>query len=487
MKDLFSIEENLRLFRIKKQPFIAERNGKELEFLSTAKRVQKIEVQNALTLCQYLIEAIRLIYFSRVPKERSKVIKMAIEEAYFYTKTVMRLKISKEEKEALKATCLAMKMGGKVPISYLLAKKNSPFRKFIENNYLHHAMFFYSMQVPFDSMEGPLIPICREDKSPIWAHFNHLLVQERQNKLIFQLDDEEVFVTDKNMVLDANYTFLYQGIQKYDIAKSTHWIPFDVQDPKEWGQKHVAEVWAFFSKPLENNPRMFRSTHAYLILKDSEGNVRSVGQDVIMTIKDYKLTELLSVKNGSGKILTPDISVFYPKHSRHFEMTTFHLTKKQHDKIIEIVESDKRNENHTISVMRGNCVSYVLKLLRKGADIQLDASIHAFHIFSRSLLPYKIYEGFFRPFDRWYNRQSKMVQRAVFFFPPFYICHILFGFIALACKRRNYENRADFFLKDIFLRPWTMSCDHPHQLVKILSSVENSSKTIDTDEDQVVV
>lgn len=478
IKILQSLEKNLVQLRLKDQPFVVERDEADIRIVLVDKKEIEVELENAYVLCLYLLELLHPIRFSEMEKGYSKVIQSIIEEVYLYVKRLaVQFELSRDDKEQLRALSIAMKIGGKVPAFYLLDEKNSRFRKFIENNYFHNYIFSFRMQLPFDSIEGPSIPIYMEGSGPVWVPFLQLICAEAEEKLIFQLNGTTVFVTNLEMVLDPNYSFFYQGIRKYNVAESTTWEPYDFQDSREWGHRHIAEVWTLFSDSLENSPMMFRKTHAYLILKDDLGYVRSVGQDVIMTIKDYKVTELLSVKKGLGKILTPDTSVFYPKNSRYFEKTTFNLTKKQHDKMIQIVETDKRNEKHTISVMRGNCVSYVLKLLREAAHINLDASMHAFHVFSRSLMPPKLYHAFFKPFDKWYNKQSAIIQKAIFFFPPFYICHILFGLIAMGCKRKNFENRHEFYLKDIFFRPWTMSCDHPHQLVKILSSIPESLLT----------
>lgn len=478
IKNLQSLEKNLIQLRLKDQPFSVEREGFDIRLVLVDKRSKDLEVENAYALCQYLIDLICPMHFVELESSRCKAIQAVIEEAYLYVKyVIVRFALSCDEVDQLRALSIAMKIGGKVPVHYLLDKKNVRFLKFIECNYFHNYIFSFRMQLPFDSVDGPSIPIYAEERGIVWVHFENLVCEEAGEELIFHLAGEVVFVTNLEMILDPDYAFFYQGIRRYNVAESTNWIPFDFQDSKEWGSRHIAEVWTLFSDSLENSPLMFRKTHAYLVLKDDIGHVRSVGQDVIMTIKDYKVTELLSVKKGLGKILTPDASVFYPKNSRYFEKTTFNLTKKQHDKMIQIVEADKRNEKHTISVMRGNCVSYVLKLLREAAHINLDASMHAFHVFSRSLLPSKLYHAFFKPFDRWYNKQSVFVQKAIFFFPPFYICHILFGLVAMGCKRRNFENRHEFYLRDIFLRPWTMSCDHPHQLVKILSSIPESLLT----------
>ncbi len=425
-----------------------------------------------LEMARFLIGVIRPLRLSSLSMKEFEIIQDLVEDCYLLAKRVTREgPYTYEEKKAIRAHTLALKLGGKIPVEWLLEKENNLFWKFITANYLQHTLFALRIQVPFDPIFGPELPFEWKEEGPLFIPWGQLDVQFKQHGgMSYYMGKKELFEVDVNMTLLPCYQCMYKGIAKYDPNWDPIWRPYDKQNPKEWGGGYLLEIWTMCDITPEVNPSMFRKTHAFSVLKDAQGYVRSVGQDIIVTVQDYGVTEILSRKKSPGKILTPDQSVFYPRNARQFRVSPIKITKAQFEKIIAIVEEDKKNENHTMSVLRGNCVSYVLKLLQQGLGINLDASMHGVHIFAKSILPHKLYKEFIRRFNPWYEKRSDPVKKALFFFPLFYIPHLFVGLVASALKQKNHEDKADFYLKDILVRPWTLSCDHPLQLHRILSS-----------------
>ena len=114
-----------------------------------------------------------------------------------------------------------------------------------------------------------------------------------------------------------------------------------------------------------------------------------------------------------------------------------------------------------MSVLKGNCVSYVLKILRLGVGIEMDASMHGLHIMLKALLPHSVYRAFFERFHDWYGNRTSITKKALFFLPFIYIPSFFLGVAALFTRQNNYQEMRDFSFLDLIIRPWKLSCEHP--------------------------
>ena len=469
--------------------FIAVKRNKDifLELRMTTTQEQRVETCKIIS--EYLLKVVSKIDIEGLQRKEFDVLRKIIDEHYLYVKKVTREKgIDESLVFKLRAQTLSLKLGGKVPEHWLSQEKNRAFFLFVVRNFLHHDFSALRLQVPFEYDKGPSLPIYRREFGLVWLPFNKMTVQkkEKNNKLVFTYLNEVIFETNLRYELGQDYSCFFNGIQKYNIYFAQDWIPYDKRDPNEWGKKYILEVWTSAMRHYKDKPSMFSRTHAYMILLDKEGYVRSVGQDALIDIKDYKVHEVLATKPGYGKIATPDKYVLYPTNSRQFWHVSIELTKEQHDKMIELVEKDKKNPHHFMSVQRKNCVSYTLKMLREVLGFEVDGSIHGMHIFFKAFLPNKYYRMFMKWFVPWYQRRSPRTQKMLYFFPPYYLLFALVVTCGAAISQNNYRGIKDYRLKDVLLFPWLHSVDHPLALHRVLEKHTSEDGFVHIKKDQFV-
>ena len=411
--------------------------------------------ENCRLLIEYLIAAKDEIFSKKKSLVEFDVIRTLIDNCYLYRKQV-------DKKGEFDLLLFSLRLGGKISVSWL--KENPIFRKFIKNNHLHHRFFALRVALLFDEKRGVALPVQMGGETE-WVYWSDI----KETKFKFFHNDNIVFETDKQYRLIPLYTVLYLGICKYDVGIDPKWEPFQVADPVEWGNKYILEVWTVSLPMLK--PPMFQRTHAYIVLKDDKGNIRSVGQDVLVDRANYRITEILNRKSGFGKITTPDIYTFFPRNSRRFWNVSFEITEEEHNRIIALVEQDKLNKEHSMSVLKGNCVSYVLKILKIGVGLDIDASMHGLHIILKAFLPNSVYRSVFSRFHNWYAARSTLIKKICFFLPFIYIPSLLLGLTALFTRQNNYQEIRDFSALDLFFRPWKLSCEHPLALHRKLEAI----------------
>lgn len=432
---------------------------------------QEERIQTSKVISEYLLRVMSKIDIESLTRDEFDMLRKIVDEHYVFVKHLTREKgIEESVILHLRAQTLALKIGGKVPVDWLKKGSHRAFWLFIVRNYYHHDFFALRLQVPFDYEKGPSIPIYRKDLGVVWIPFNRILIEkdEKKQKFVFSYSEEVLFESDFGYVLGEDYTCFYNGIQRYNIYYATNWIPYDKRDPKEWGEKYILEVWTSSLRHYKDKPSLFYRTHAYMILLDKKGYVRSVGQDALIDIKDYKVLEVLATKPGYGKIATPDRYVLYPTNSRLFQRVSFELTKEQHDKLIELVEKDKKNPLHAMSVQKKNCVSYTMKVLKEILDFEIDGSISGIHIFFKAFLPDRFYRKFMKWFMPWFEKKSPLTKKMLHFFPPYYLAYLITMLGAAAISQNNYRGIKDYRLRDILFTPWKHNVDHPLPLHRAL-------------------
>jgi hypothetical protein len=446
------LQKLLRFMETKKNFKIYFSEEGDLELVSDKKGSGK---ENCKMLLNYLIKHKDKIFSETHTLKDFDNLRLLVDNVYLYRKLV-------DKNGELEPLMLQLRLGGNIPHTWL--KENFEFRKFIKSNYLHHRFFALRIPLKFDAEKGAMLPFARAEET-VWIAWNEI----KNEGFVFKKDDELLFETNKQYVLLNNYTVLHQGFTKYNVGIDPKWEPFMWADPREWGQKYVLEVWTV-SLP-EVKPPMFQRTHAYIVLKDNEGRVRSVGQDVLVDRDNFRITEILNRKPGFGKITTPDIYTFYPLNARRFWHTSIEITKEEHDRVISIVEKDKANKEHSMSVLKGNCVSYVLKILRLGLGLEVNATMHGLHVMLKAWLPNSWYRAFFKKFDPWYSQRSDLAKKGLYFLPFVYIPYFLLGIAALFTRQNNYQEIRDFSFLDLIIRPWKLSCEHPLALHRKLDEV----------------
>ena len=468
--------------------FVVKKDGEEVKLFESKQVDLKQHLLNCSRISRYLISRLETLDVDALDIDEYAVITRVVDELYLYVKTVTREKeVSPEVVQKLRAQTLILKLGSKIPLSWMRANANSNFWNFIVRNYLQHDFFSLRLQLPFDYANGPSIPVYQEDLGLVWVPFQRIKIEkdEAGEKLNYSLDEKLLFSTDTNHFLGIEYACFYNGLQKYNIFTNPNWLPYDKRDPKAWKEKYLCQIWIFSKHESKGRPSLFHRTHAYMKLLDKYGHVRAVGQDVLVEFANYKVRELLSRKPGYGKIATPDKSVFYPTNSRRFWHVEIEITEEEHNKIIEIVQEDKKNKNHSMSVLRKNCVSYVIKLLDQALGLKVNARLNGIHVFFKTLMPDKWYRAFMRKFDPWYNRQKPFVQKAVYFFPPFYVLSLIAGILVQMTQSNNFQNeKKDLPFFESIVYPWKVAADHPLSFHRNLEKLADEDGVIHLERDQ---
>jgi len=468
IEELIELEKKCRALLDENRFFKVVDLVEKIDIQPTSQTFRLIEVNNCNILADFILKKIQIISLNQLPMDVFEVLHKIVDDCYLYVKRVTRkYQFSDEEKKRLRAKTLAIKLGGKIPVSFLLDSENEKFIKFIQSNYLQHTLFALRLSLLFDREDGPSIPVQIVSERTQWITWKEI-EQKRSattKKIEFFFGNTHLFTTNFSYVLDKAFSCLYNGITPYNIYVEPKLLPYDRQDPKQWNHKHILEVWIVCRNKYTDKPSMFLDTHAYIILKDEQGFLRSVGQDFIFQDRDnIRKREVLSSQLGYGKLASPDLYVVYPKNARKFWCTSFEITKEQMDQIIEMVVNDKKNANRLISLSKKNCVSYVRKILKEILDIEIDSSMYCLHILCKSFLPEKWYRTFYKLLSPKYQKLSPKLQKALYFFPPFYLLHFFLTIGTSILSQNNQGDHKDFYFLETLLKPWTLSADHPLQL-----------------------
>lgn len=419
-----------------------------------------IQVNNCEILSRYVLSQIEAIEFDKVSRGLFEIIRRVVDDCYLYVKRVTRLcNCAEERKKGIRAITLALKLGGKIPVSFFLDGKNEPFVKFIQKNYLHHILFELRLFLPFDRVKGPLIPIAVEDGTNFipWKELQEVNVN---GEIQVYHQGRHIFSLDHNYQFTEHYSCLFNGITCYNIYKGSGLLPFDLQDPKQWGDKHVLEIWTVSER--KQKPSMFYCTHAFMILKDDQGYLYSVGQDSVLHLPGrIQIWQVLSTKPAFGLLPAPDLYVVYPKNARRFWNCSFEITKGEMEKILAVIERDRKDRERTLSFGKKNCVTYVQKILDEVLGIQIDTNMYVTHILVKSALPTSWYRFFYNFLSPSYNKLPPLIKKSLFFFPLYYAFHLLIAIIVRMVSQKNIPGQEDYRFIESLLKPWSLSAHHP--------------------------
>lgn len=430
------------------------------------------QIANCEILSRYILKRIQEIGLETLPIHLFEIIRRVVDDCYLYVKRVTSLCYCEEErKKEIRSIPLAMKLGGKVPVCFLLDGKNEPFVRFILNNYLHHSLFALRLFLPYDPVKGPSIPIAGEGKTS-WIPWREISeVKNGKGEVQGYFNGVHLFTVDQSYKFTENYCCFYQGILRYSIYNEGTFIPFDRQDPKRWDDKHILEIWTVCQRG--EKPSMFYHTHAFMVIKDDQGYLYAVGQDSVLHLPGkIRVLQILSTKPAYGLLPTPDLYVIYPQNARRFWSFSFEITKEQMGQIIRLVERDRDDVHRTLSFGRKNCVSYIKNILKEVLFIEIDPSMYVSHILLKSTLPTKWYRFLYKRFSPIYQNLHPGIRKALFFFPPYYIIHMILAIIVRFLSQKNIPGQEDYTIWDSLIRPWNLSAHHPLQLHRKLEKLQ---------------
>lgn len=466
MNDFFSFAKDLQEAVTKSRRYsIVTREGRI--FVNFDPHSALTARENLDILADYMIETLRLIRvreLSAVHLERYRsVVALSV---------LMLEKVGGFSKiDVLQAKVLAVALGGCIPYPSLLKEKYKVYVEFVIANHLYEALPSLGIQLASGLNNCPTVPVAHK-KSGMWSvAWDDMQIIWKDGEYHYYLDDILLFKTDKKRVLTAEYPIYFLGIAHYNRGVEKL-LPVDFQKPDNWGRKNLIEVWTSFRRGKNRDYNcMWEGIHAWIVLRKSTGEVYSLGQDVLHDITQDKWKYTFSTKKGSGKIVALDPYYFYPRETHSSEKATIEITDEEWDQVINAIEEDRQNPDWVVSAMRNNCVSYIIKLLHRTLGYKISGEISNLSILWLNAFHPDSYEKIRSFSDRLEKKKLTWVQKALYFFPPFYLVAVLVGIMCKMMGQNNYKNMTDLRWSDVFLRPWVNRTDHPWEFRRSLKKM----------------
>ncbi|MCH9812245.1 hypothetical protein K0U07_05755 [bacterium] len=383
-------------------------------------------------------------------------------------------KLDASNKEHLHLQVLAIKVGAKVPIDAFL--KNSLLKEFIEVNNLANIFFTTKLTILFHKRKGFFLPIELHQEKTAHLPWSEFVWKETKKGYAVYMEENLLFKTGKSKRLARDFSTLWYGITRYNRRKAATFRPYKHVDPSYHGGGHLLEVLVTWQKGEKFS--YLAGTHVSLELKDEDGAIRSVGQDIYDHIRAVPKRGFFRAASRSSIIKTPDDASFYPKNHREIRKIAIPLTKKEHDTIIYLVETDKYNFEGAAALLKGNCVSYVQSLFKRALGYDFIADISAHEIILREYLPTKwepTLQKMFNKIKKW----PRPIQRALYFITPLYLITLGVGILSFISSYYGYNNHREYALYEYLFFPWRIRCDIPIFLYKVLQKHASNSGIID--------
>ena len=100
--------------------------------------------------------------------------------------------------------------------------------------------------------------------------------------------------------------------------------------------------------------------------------------------------------------------------------------------------------------MKNNCTSWLAHVLDEELGIQLNARMFHISALIRQILPSTWQRAFFAFWDSTYGQLPDLVQKMLYFFPPFYLLHVAVGLFYKLFTVGGYDGENDLELFDLF-------------------------------------
>lgn len=426
----------------------------------------------------------------RLQETRYETIDPLLYKALIFESDSLFRKIQMHKKDLRFARCMAKaisaKLGGEIPFTLFLDPAFREFRQFIEVNALHHKMQTLKLAMPVDTEGAPLIAIFSEEKKSYfipWNSLNRVPIEEggKIAYYSFRYFNIEAFRTDPHFKLTSDYVLTFRGITAYHLKQKEEIIPFDKKNPSEWGQKYVLEIWTLIADREGERPTLGIGDHCHIILKDKEGFMYSMGKfgsGAKLHFKDY----FTLFAKGKGRFISPDFISYYSEMTRNLKKTEIFLDEEQFCQIYRLLIEHKKEKNPLFSVLKNNCASYVANLLRSALKLNVKVEMFLLHYLLRAMLPKMVYTKL-ASFGRMCAKICPpSLKKAAYFVPIIYLPIVFLG-ASIFIMSGASKKRADYAMENIFLRPWTVTIDHPLALREslfyaMLGKNENSKTLI---------
>ena len=161
----------------------------------------------------------------------------------------------------------------------------------------------------YDMVNGLLLPIEIHKDSISWFSWENLVWEKKKEGYLVKVKNLILFETDKHKILTQEYSFLLFGIVKYNAITSANFRPFMKLNQSNSTGKYFLDI--ITNCMINKKASYLRDTHVFLELIDSNGYVRSVGQDIFDSIRDNPVYGFFRASSSSKIIRTPDLSSFF--------------------------------------------------------------------------------------------------------------------------------------------------------------------------------
>jgi hypothetical protein len=402
------------------------------------------------------------------PIAECEALQKVVEFCSSFVKRLAPQDASAEQLQNLKAKVLAAKCGGTVPFEYF--RDHADFRRFVEANHLQNK--YMTLHTQIDVHQGlPVFQARVGGSYPVdWAHLNKVEVQNDQREVTgFQYLDAQnnvLFETNTKGELTPDYSFNHEGIVHYNI-KSPEIRAHDVRNPAEWNREYVLEVWTEVIAPSGTEIQSCLGDHTYLVMKNGQtGEIFSIG-NFAKDFEGWDFATPLAHKHIS--LETPDRFLFVPKRDHSIEKRDVILTQAQFDQMMTRWRKDKANGELIFSAVKNNCTSWCGKVIREELGIDLDSRMPIAEYLLRQLPSAQWKNDLIASAQNFISQLPDFVQKALHFFPLYYIPFVLIGLVAKLLNLGSVDGETDFSLLDILFRPWNIYVDQPLKLRQSLA------------------
>ena len=387
---------------------------------------------------------------------------------------IVKAEISQSDKDLFNAQLLSIKVGAKVPIDTFV--KESMLKEFIVVNGLAEIFFTTKLIILFHRRKGYFLPVELEEKKISWQSWMDLTWKEAARGYEVYSGEKLLFKTGRSKRLTREYSTLWYGITQYDRRRASIFRPYKHADPSFHGGGHLLQIVVTWEKAEKFS--YLAKTHVSLEVKDDKGEVRSVGQDIYDHIRVIPRRGFFRAANRASIIKTPDDASYYPKHFREIKRVSIPITKKEHDKIIYLVESDKYNHESAASLLKGNCVSYARSILKRVLGYEVLADISAHELLLREFLPRQLEPSLEKIFIK-IRALPFLLRRALYFAPPLYPILASIGLLSFISSYYGHNNHKEYPLYTYIFFPWRIRCDIPRLFYDVLVKYTDENGYID--------
>jgi hypothetical protein len=367
---------------------------------------------------------------------------------------------------------------------------NEEFRTFIEVNSLQHQFQALRFQISSSNPDEATIPFFLNDATTVNVKWSDLNKEPIVNGDVtagyrFSYQGQEVLRTDLNYKIHPDFTLLHNGINTYNAGGRDTLRHFDERNPAEWKRRYFLDIYPMLRDLSGNYPASAAGDHTFVEMRDAEGRCYSIGDypDPLIDPTSEPTTSLFSARQRS--IRAPDWYSLYPVDKRNLEKFSILLSQNDFDALLAHYQVDRESQNGEFTPLTGNCSSYQVQSLKEVLGIELDSKLRWGGYLIRRIFPKWIQDGLFSFWDATVGQLPEGVQKALYFFPLYYIPSLVFGLLIKILSSSTDEERTatDITIFDLVFRPWNFYFEHPVIIREHLREIApNGILCIDTDE-----